>query len=583
MLPSDITKMAQSFSDIAEGKDKDDSYLETDMKKRRKNNEKAVEDMKKVKDDTVPRWMREKFELVVAESYYYKRLKVMSVELAERFLDIAEGCIVMGYESPKLIDNIAEALDKDIVGHDFRAALGTVNPHLNENAQTAGRKQAKAVAMQISEAPQKPGVYGQVGGLEIGTNPGKNQDLGYRAGRALTNMGGDLVKGVSNQLRNIFTGTPNTAATNPAAARNNQRLKNIGGFLQTGQLPGSGASTSATPAASTTAAAPAKPQRGQGGRTLGSTTQRQGGAVTPTTANAPAAPKPTPTAPAKPAPTAATKPFVKQTGNKAADMATWAKANPKLAAKVKPGQAGYETIQKTLNPPKPAATSFNPNAPKVAPTSTPRPTAGAGAVARPTAAATPAAKPAAAQAKADTLKKSRLGEGLQSEGIVDAIKKVATKVLEPADNSPAAKAARMGARRPQTDTEKKVGKKTAEVLSREEFDNFDLIQAYLIDEGVTEEEALTIMTVMEDDQREEILEVLGYLKKKAGEVVRDVKDRVTGKKELVGGGGGYIRVGGPTKKGDTRVSGIGPVGTYARDGMYDGSNVKSHTQSVGRK
>ena len=38
---------------------KDDSYLETDMKKRRKNNEKAVEDMKKVKDDTVPRWMKE--------------------------------------------------------------------------------------------------------------------------------------------------------------------------------------------------------------------------------------------------------------------------------------------------------------------------------------------------------------------------------------------------------------------------------------------------------------------------------------------------------------------------------------------
>jgi hypothetical protein len=341
MLPSDITKMAQSFSDIAEGKDKDDSYLETDMKKRRKNNEKAVEDMKKVKDDTVPRWMRERFELVVAESYYYKRLKVMSVELAERFLDIAEGCIVMGYESPKLIDNIAEALDKDIVGHDFRAALGTVNPHLNENAQTAGRKQAKAVAMQISEAPQKPGVYGQVGGLEIGTNPGKNQDLGYRAGRALTNMSGDLVKGVGNQLRNIFTGTPNTAATNPAAARNNQRLKNIGGFLQTGQMPGSGASTPAAPAASTPAA-PARPQRGQGGRALGSTTQRQGGAVNPTTANAPApaAPKPAPSAPAKPAPTAATKPFVKQTGNKAADMATWAKANPKLAAAQKIRQSG---------------------------------------------------------------------------------------------------------------------------------------------------------------------------------------------------------------------------------------------------
>lgn len=38
---------------------KDDTYLETDMKKRKKNNEKAIADMKKVKDDTVPRWMRE--------------------------------------------------------------------------------------------------------------------------------------------------------------------------------------------------------------------------------------------------------------------------------------------------------------------------------------------------------------------------------------------------------------------------------------------------------------------------------------------------------------------------------------------
>lgn len=38
---------------------KDDSYLETDMEKRKKNNEKAIADMKKVKDNTVPRWMKE--------------------------------------------------------------------------------------------------------------------------------------------------------------------------------------------------------------------------------------------------------------------------------------------------------------------------------------------------------------------------------------------------------------------------------------------------------------------------------------------------------------------------------------------
>ena len=313
MLPSDITKMAQSFSDIAEGKNKDDSYLETDMKKRQKNNEKARKDMEKVKDDTVPRWMREKFELVVEESYYYKRLKVMNVELAERFLDIAEGCIVMGYESPRLIDNIAEALDKDIVGHDFRAALGTVNPHLNENAQSAGRKQARAVAIQISEAPQKQGVYGKVGGLEIGTNPGRNQDLGYRAGRALTNMSGDLVKGVGQSVANMFQGKLDTPENNPAAYRQQQRLNNIGNFFKTGQLPSSGnpqsspAPAASTPAPAASTPAPSRPRTGQGGRPLGSTAQRQGGAVNPSNA-APAKPAPAPAAPAKPAPTAATKP-----------------------------------------------------------------------------------------------------------------------------------------------------------------------------------------------------------------------------------------------------------------------------------
>ena len=52
---NDISKIY--LEKIAEKKD--DSYLETDMKKRQKNNEKAIADMKKVKDDTVPRWMKE--------------------------------------------------------------------------------------------------------------------------------------------------------------------------------------------------------------------------------------------------------------------------------------------------------------------------------------------------------------------------------------------------------------------------------------------------------------------------------------------------------------------------------------------
>ena len=49
----------------------------------------------------------------------------------------------------------------------------------------------------------------------------------------------------------------------------------------------------------------------------------------------PPAPKPAAAKPLTPKPTAAPKPFVKQTGDKAKDMATWAKANPTLANKPK--------------------------------------------------------------------------------------------------------------------------------------------------------------------------------------------------------------------------------------------------------
>jgi len=235
MLPSDISKMAQTFSDIAEGKKKDDSYLETDMKKRRKNNEKAVEDMKKVKDDTVPRWMREKIELVVSESFYFKRLMVLDEDLAEAYLVIAAECIVRGYESPRLIDNIAEAIDKDIVGHDFRSGLFAVNPRLHESRESAEKRQARAIINEVTPAPKTD----------------KRTDLGYRAGRALTNMGGDLVKGVGQSFSNMFRGKRDTPENNPAAYRQQQRLNNIGNFLRTGQLPTNNSSTTraSTPAA----------------------------------------------------------------------------------------------------------------------------------------------------------------------------------------------------------------------------------------------------------------------------------------------------------------------------------------------
>jgi hypothetical protein len=59
-----------------------------------------------------------------------------------------------------------------------------------------------------------------------------------------------------------------------------------------------------------------------------------------------------------------------------------------------------------------------------------------------------------------------------------------------------------------------------------------------------------------------------------------VKDRVTGKKELIGGPQGYVKVGGPSKPGDVRVSGIGPVGTYGKRTTPTGTNSPAATMSM---
>lgn len=66
-------------------------------------------------------------------------------------------------------------------------------------------------------------------------------------------------------------------------------------------------------------------------------------AAAPAPATRPAATAPKPTVRKKAEP-----PKVKQTGDPEKDYATWTKANKALAKKVKPGQAGYEVIQKTL-------------------------------------------------------------------------------------------------------------------------------------------------------------------------------------------------------------------------------------------
>jgi len=74
----------------------------------------------------------------------------------------------------------------------------------------------------------------------------------------------------------------------------------------------------------------------------GTSAPRPAAAPAPRPAAAPApAPKPTVRKKVEP-------PKVKQTGDPEKDFATWTRSNKELAKKVKPGQSGYEVIQKTL-------------------------------------------------------------------------------------------------------------------------------------------------------------------------------------------------------------------------------------------
>lgn len=82
---------------------------------------------------------------------------------------------------------------------------------------------------------------------------------------------------------------------------------------------------------------------------------------------------------------------------------------------------------------------------------------------------------------------------------------VVTKVLQPANNSPEAQDARMGKRRPQNAQQQGVANKTAEVM-KNSADLFDIVKGHLIDEGLTEEEALKKMLTLTDEERSEIIE-----------------------------------------------------------------------------
>lgn len=87
-------------------------------------------------------------------------------------------------------------------------------------------------------------------------------------------------------------------------------------------------------------------------------------------------------------------------------------------------------------------------------------------------------------------------------GIVGALKKVAKTVIGPADQSPEAEAARMGKRRGPGNSPNK----QQPASMKEDADVFDLVKGHLMDEGLSEKEALEKMLTLTDEERTEMVE-----------------------------------------------------------------------------
>ena len=99
-------------------------------------------------------------------------------------------------------------------------------------------------------------------------------------------------------------------------------------------------------------------------------------------------------------------------------------------------------------------------------------------------------------------------------GMLSALKTVGKAVLGPADQSPAAEAARTGKRRgPGTAG---APKKQQPASMKEDADVFDLVKGHLMDEGLSEKEALEKMLTLTDEERTEMVEgsCMGDRKKK---------------------------------------------------------------------
>ena len=314
MDASQLKKLSESYATIAEGGKHEKSAM--DWNKKDDNPEGKKVDKKKVDKCT-------------CESFYLKRLKAMNPVMAEKYLAIAEIFIEEGYESSRLIDNLVEALPKEIVGEDFRAALHAVNPRIYENLDTAEKRQARAILESAA-----------------GMSSGRQMTA---AQNAQANSVRDKVASVAQRIGN-FLNPPRSKSADPVVRAGGSYTAFGGGPKMPNTSKGVGADRRAArgssyqaPASSSNYSA-ADAQRDQEAAKAKAQAQRTAAGST---------------APARPTPTAAQTPKTNRDGSNVTQtapntagltpMQQWAKNFPKLAAKVKPGATGSKEISALKN------------------------------------------------------------------------------------------------------------------------------------------------------------------------------------------------------------------------------------------
>ena len=86
---------------------------------------------------------------ITEESFYRKRLAAVDPIWEEYYLGVAKKLMKEGYESPRLLDNIIEALPREL-DPEFYSVMCMVNPRLHENSDLAEKKTAKAIVRSLA-------------------------------------------------------------------------------------------------------------------------------------------------------------------------------------------------------------------------------------------------------------------------------------------------------------------------------------------------------------------------------------------------------------------------------------------------